>query len=493
MSGTGTVIAPGDIATGAGTGAGVENINPLLPGSGDPQVDAIELYRNVDGGGFWYQVPAAALQALPNQTATFITGADGNLYIANPGTTTTPGTWTVVDGVPDSQLNTQIFAPVGFLNSVPPVGLKDLEFFAGRLWGSVGSTLYYATGADDASLINVVENGVSAESWEPTNFIPFNAPIVRIVSVGAGLVVFTTTDTWVVVGSNLASFQPIRMLAGIGLGNYNGLCLDGSNITFYTRDRQCLQFNVNSAASEIGFLIGDLLEAVMNPTFVYLARHVKGSQDNAFYFGDGSTGWFRLNPNQYGASVNGEQTSLWSPFATIASAGGAGAIASVEVQPGIKELLVGAAFISPSTGKFITGTFPILNRDITVYADNGSTYTWSATIGSIMLALPGKLAEIESITTEMNASVSTQCKVSVLIDEISGTFENLTYITNDPPQLAASVSVLSNRFYLSEGTVPPIGRHMQIRLDSQLSSLNNDSEDELLAMTIRGALIEEQS
>ena len=710
LSGMGAAI------TQSGTGAGVKNVNPLLPGSGDPQVDAIELYRNVDGGGFWYQVPAKALQAVVGQTATFITGADGNIYIANPGTTTSPGTFTVVDGVPDSQLNTQIFAPVGFLNSVPPVGLKNLEFFAGRLWGSVGATLYYATGADDATLINVIENGVSAESWEPTNFIPFNSPIVRSVAVGAGLVVFTTTDVWIIAGSNLASFQPIRVLNNIGLGNYNGLCVDGSNVIFFTRDRQCLQFNVNAAASEIGFLIGDLLESQMNPLTCYLARHVKGSQDNAFYFGDGSTGWFRMNPNQYGASVNGEQTSLWSPFASITN--GAGAIASIEVQPGIKLLLIGnknginiapgpslgsgtitgnadayaligaiaafttsglgspqrraqftnftsstsnhptsvtipytaqpgdlvvcmlgcaqsdtlgcstdsgdtmlsisnhgsglnpnaaaamfyaanvkgsgtmtitatgAAFVLmgavvvysncgtsvsvahsdsvsaatnisagpvtvPTTGFTIqfavdqgngmasntfsptswnqlielaigtagspmpgnsgvnggiflaaadsgaggvnTGVSPIFNRDITVFTDAGLSYSWNATIGSIMLALPGKLAEIESITTEMNlgiaSPISTQCGVGVIIDEIAGPFETLTYIANDPPQLANSVTILSKRFYLSEGTIPPVGRHMQIQLTGAALS----TEDELLAITIRGCLIEEQS
>ena len=144
LTGSGAAI------TTSGTGAGLSNSNPLVTGTGDPQVDAIELYRNQDGGGFWYQVPPTLLT-----NATLITGADGKQYIANPGTQNSQGTWTVTDGVLDSQLNTQIFAPVGLLNSVPPQGLTNLEFFDGRLWGSVGGTLYYATGADDATLINV--------------------------------------------------------------------------------------------------------------------------------------------------------------------------------------------------------------------------------------------------------------------------------------------------------------------------------------------------
>ena len=493
LTGSGAAI------TTSGTGAGLSNSNPLVTGTGDPQVDAIELYRNQDGGGFWYQVPPTLLT-----NATLITGADGKQYIANPGTQNSQGTWTVTDGVLDSQLNTQIFAPVGLLNSVPPQGLTNLEFFDGRLWGSVGGTLYYATGADDATLINVNLNGVSAESWEPTNYIPFNSPIVRSIATGAGLIVFTSTDVWGVSGTSLANYTPTRLLTGIGLGNYNGACIDGSTIFMYTRDRQSLIFNVNMGCSELGFLIGDLIETNIKPQFAYLARHVKGSQDNAFYFGDGVTGWFRMNPNNFGASMQGEQTPIWSPFATITAGGdtpqGAGAIASVEVQPGIKLLLVGASTINQSTGAYTTGTFPILNRDITVFKDNGTSYSWNAVMGSLLLALPGKMAEIESITTEMRASNSTQVSVGILIDEIatgSGvSFEDITSVgnnpVNDPPQLNASVSVLSHRFYLSPGTVPPLGRHMQVQLTSAAAADTAGTKDEMLAITVRGAIIEEQ-
>lgn len=459
------------------TGVGMQTV-PSGPAGTDPQVDAIEVYRNTDGGGFWYQIPPS----LMTNTSGTIT-VNGVVYLKNPGTSASAGTWSFTDVVQDTQLNTQIFAPIAFLNSVPPPGLANLTYFDGRLWGSVNNFLYFSTAADDAILLNVLQNGVGPESWEPTNFIPFDSPIVRSVVTGVGLVVFTTTDVWVVVGTNLSNYNPVKILTGIGLGNYNGACVDGSIMMLYTRDRECLMFNVNSGASEIGFVIGDLIESAINPLQCYLARHVKGSQDNAFYFGDGSTGWFRLNPNQFGASTSGEQTPIWSPFATIAIDGGIDALASIEVQPGIKLLLVGRR----------AGNGPILNRDITVFSDSGTPYAWSATIGSIVLALPGKLAEIESITTQMTAAASTQCGVAVLIDEISGTFEMLGGTqfnpTNDPPQLAASTSVLSNRFYLSTGPTPPLGQHMQIQLTGTAAA----TKDELLSLTVRGALIEEQN
>lgn len=454
------------------TGTGMQ-ITPSGSASQDPQVDAIEVYRNVDGGGFWYQIPPSLMQGLSGT----ITDANGTVYLANPGTSTSPGTWSFIDIVQDSQLNTQIFAPIGFLNSTPPAGLTNLEFFDGRLWGSVANLLYFSTAVDDALTLNILQNGVGAESWVPTNVIPFNSRIVRSLSTGIGLLIFTTTDIWVISGTGFTNYNPIKVAAGIGLGDYNAICIDGSIMMLITRDRQCLMLNISSGFNEIGFVIGDKIESVINPNTAYLARHIKGSQDNAFYLGDGATGWFRLNPNQYGASAAGEQTPIWSPFATIT--GGCNALASIEVIPGTKELLVGAA----------SGTGPILKRSLTTFTDNGSAYTWFATIGSIVLTLPGELAAIESITTEMIASESTQCAVAVLIDEISGSFETLSISTNDPPQLAASSSVLSNRFFLSPGTVPPLGRHIQIKLSGGAVA----TQDEILALTIRGEILAEQS
>lgn len=475
-------MSPLSVSTGAFAGQAVTVTGPGMqttpsgPYSADPQVDAIEVYRNTDGGGFWFQIPPTLMQ---NMSGT-VTDANGNLYLANPGNANSTGTWSFIDVVPDTSLNTQIYAPIGFLNSPPPAGLNILEYWDGRVWGCVGNILYYSTAADDAALINVLQNGVSAESWEPTNVIPFDSSIVRIVATGAGLLVFTTTDVWGISGTNLSTYNPVKVLAGVGLGTYNGVVIDGSTLMLQTRDRQCLMMNVNSGVSEIGFVIGDVIENNINPLTAYLARHIKGSQDNAFYLGDGATGWFRLNPNQYGASTMGEQTPIWSPFATIT--GGCKALASIEVQPGIKQLLVGG-----------TGVGPVLTRSITAFSDNGTPYTWSATIGSILLALPGLLAVCESITTEMVASESTQCAVAVLLDEIAGTFENLPTssptMTNDPPQLSPSISVLANRFYLSTGSVPPVCRHMQVKLSGSAVA----TQDEVLSLTIRGEHIGEQS
>lgn len=458
-------------------GAGMQR-TPSGPYSQDPQVDTIAVYRNVDGGAFWYQVAV----------------------IPNPGNASTAGTWKFTDIATDDgvaasttyslnggpnvvfteRLNTEIFAPIGFLNSPPPAGLTNLAYNAGRMWGSVGSLLYYNTAADNAAALNITQNGVPPESWAPANIQPFDTQIVRSLPTAIGLLVFTFSDIWNEAGTNLATFNPTNIFPGHGIRSYNALAVDGSSILIYTSDRENLMINPSSGSVEVGFPIGDLLEDNVSPLTVYIARHISGSRDNAFYVADGLTGWFRLNPNQTGASASGEQTPVWSPFATISN--GCGAIASIETSPGIHQLLV---------GQTVTG--PVLVRNINTFTDNGTAYPWSATIGSIMLATPGKLAETESITTELDNSSAAQPSVGVLLDEIAGTFEVLPSIkpgmVNDPPQLPPSSSVLSNRFWLSAGTLPPICRHMQI----QLSGAPGSTKDELLALTVRGALVPEQA
>jgi len=414
--------------------------------STDPQVDQIIIYRNLDGGAFFFQV----------------------------GTTSNPaaGSWTFVDSTIDSGLNTQIFAPIGSLNNPPPAGLVDPMFHAGRSWGHVGSILYYSAGADNAAGLNILFNGVSAESWPALNTIPFDAPITRKITTGAGLLVWTTSDLWIVIGSDLSTFSPLKLLIGHGIRSWNAMDIDGSTIYAYLSDREFVTINPNVGSLEVGFPVGDTLEASFDPSVVYVTRHVAGSQDNAVFFGDGSTGWFRINPHQVGASLSGEQTPLWSPFATIV--GGCKALMTVETTPGAFQLLVGG-----------TGTGPVLVRSLTTFTDNGSTYAWSATMGSIVLATAGQLAEVESISTE---ALIVQPGIAVLLDEISGAFETLSNSVNDPPQLAASTTLFSNRFYLSQGTVPPLCRHMQIKLSGAATA----TKDELLSLTIRGALVAEQ-
>lgn len=451
---------PSNISPTVSTGAQTNVLITLSgPGSADPQVDEIAIYRNSDGGAFLFQLAT----------------------VPNPGGS---GTWQFTDmlvGVgasPDANLNTQIFAPIGLLNTPPPAGALDPVQHASRTWVHVGTTLFYSAGPDNAKLLNVTFNGVSAESFPPLNNIPLDSPIIRKISTQAGLLVWTTRDMWIVTGTDLNSFFPTKILPKHGISSWNALDIDGGNFYLYMSDKQYLTINPSTGSMEWGFVIGDTLEATFDPTKVYVARHIAGSTDNAMYLADGSTGWFRLNPNQPGASLSGEQVEAWSPKADFTGTiGGIGAVASVETLPGQYQLLVGQ-----------TTTGPVLVRSLTTFTDNGTAYAWSATIGSMVLATAGQLAETESVTTEMTG-VSTQATVAVLLDEISGSFETLSTSVNDPPQLAVSSSLLSNRFYLAQGATPPVCRHLQIKLSGTAVS----TKDEILSLSIRGALVPEQT
>jgi hypothetical protein len=107
-----------------------------------------------------------------------------------------------------------------------------------------------------------------------------------------------------------------------------------------------------------------------------------------------------------------------------------------------------------------------------------------------MLATPGKLAEVDSITTEMNntSNTSTQCSVGVLLDEISGSPETLVNNCQDPPGQIPSVTVRGRRFYLSNGPNCPVCRHIQVSVSGNAVA----TKDEMLGITVRGALVLEQ-
>lgn len=483
-------VSPISDSTGAQTLQNVLVSGTLMPSqnsgnaSHDPQVDLIAIFRNTDGGAFFYLL-ALIGNGSTNQSNLLAQGYNLiNTGVVGSTLFYTSTTFTYVDGTPDTSLTTSVFAPLGLLNTPPPAGLTNMEYFEGRMFGSVDNQIYYNTGADNYSLINENQNGVPAESWAGANLITLDSIVTRMVATGGGLLVFTQTDIWVITGTNILTggFNPTRAFANHGLLSYNALAKDGSYIWLYTADRQMLMLTPSAGSNEVGFPIGDKLEDTFDPRTVYIARHVAGSQDNAMYIADGSTGWHRLNPNQQGASMNGEQTPVWSPKANIV--GGCGAIASIQVTPGVHKLLVGQ-----------TGAGVVLNRDLNTFTDNGTPYEWFATIGTIVLVTPGELAEIESITTEMNNSTggnASQPRVGVLLDEISGKFEFLPNFVNDPPQLKTSTSVLSNRFYLIQGNVAPVCRHIQVQLEGSFSSVYGSTQDELLALTIRGAKVPEQ-
>jgi hypothetical protein len=256
---------------------------------------------------------------------------------------------------------------------------------------------------------------------------------------------------------------------------------------------------------------------LFDPASAFLAWHISGSDDKALFVADGSTGWYRLNP-----TPAPEAGMTWSPKANIAN--GCKAVQSVETSPGVHKLLLSPAAPDPNSFPlwdvdtfYFTGNNvhylgvaytalqnsvgvvpgspgaavfwsvdvpvgPILYRDLNASTDNNNTYTAFATIGSIVLTQPGKIAEVMFITCE-SLAVGTRPTVNVLLGEISGTFETVPRSSADPPQLPQSTTIFADRHYLSETQEPAWCRHMQL----QFSWTAENAANELLSYTIFGA------
>lgn len=414
------------------TGPVLGTIAVPLSGVGSANSDQVWIFRTADGGATLFFLAA----------------------ITNPGA---GNTWTYLDTNPDANLNEFIQAPINLGNNPPPTGLVSLCFHLGRIWGSVGNTVYYTRAADATA-------GSTLSSFPPANNIVFPSKVTKLYASGSGLLVFTVSDVYLVQwdGTSTTIIQVVPYLQGTGLLSPNAFDVNGALVYLHTADGQIVSFDPSSGVSEIGFPIGD--QITWNPGNTYLTWHVSGSADKAIFVGDGATGWFRCNP------TSAPESGLsWSPKATIA--GGIKAIQSIEVTPGVKRMLV-----APANGG------PILQRDLTVFTDNGTPYVAHATIGSIVLAQPGQMAELMFVTLDSTAAGSV-ATLGVRLDEIGGPFGTLTVSKNDPPQLVASSTLYGNRYYFSQTAQAAWCRHMQLDIQWPAEAFQN----ELLTYSIYGA------
>ncbi len=247
--------------------------------------------------------------------------------------------------------------------------------------------------------------------------------------------------------------------------------MNGADMGFFSSDKRFIVLNPSSGPSDVGFSIGNTLSSNIDPSLAYVTWHSSG-EDSAWFVADGSTGWYRVSP-----TPAPEQGITWSPPATIVA--GVKAVASIETSPGVHNLLLGPA----TTGA-------ILKRSITSWQDNTSNYAWFAVVGSHVLANPGQLAEVMFFTIE-SVATGTRPSLSVVFDEAvpmyTGPFSPLNEWTADPPTVAESTSIYSQRFYASQTGRPAVCRHMQYRIDAPPENY----QTEILSATIYGRLLVE--
>ena len=233
-------------------------------------------------------------------------------------------------------------------------------------------------------------------------------------------------------------------------------------------DARVLSLDPGAGMTHPGFPISDLFKANFSPSATFCTWHCDGN-DEGLFVADGSTGWHRMISN-----IAPEVGYAWSVKANIT--GGCSAVQSVEVSPGTKRLLVGPA-----------ASGPILQRDSTVNKDNGTAFVWNVAFGSLVLAQPGQVAEVDFVTAD-SGRTGARPTIGVLLGETSGTFETLYRSTNDPPLLPASKTLYNDRYYFRQNQEPVYCRHMQI----QFNWAAEDAHNELLAYTLFGAVHNER-
>jgi hypothetical protein len=431
-------------------------------GSADPQVDSIWLFRTTDGGGsnqMFFRT------SLPNPGAI--------AYIIN-------------DSNPDLNLNVFIQAPQASSANPPPIGTTALTYHLGKIFYAVGNMMGWSAGAESAF------NGNTA--FPPLNNFILPSLIERFVPLTIGLLIFTTSGVYFSGIGGANSDQPLApapWMAGKvgGLMSYNALDVVGSTIYIVNSKKMCKAVEISAGESEVGFPVGDVLagkSAVpvlagvsstgLNPATVYVSYHEQDSTDTGLYLATpgnaGSAWWMRMN-----ATPAPETGLVWSPPAV--SAQGYSAVQSVETSPGIHQLLMGP----PAAGG------PILFRDPTTNADNGTSFTAYADIGALVLAFGGQAALLYFITTDCIA-IGSRPTVSVLLQNLGGHANMGTYgavlplYTADPPQLgpAESATVYNDRWWLSGTQQPAYCRYMTLEIAWPAENYPN----ELLSYTLFG-------
>lgn len=423
---------------------------PVIQGPGliNPYWDTIVLWRTVQGGSLLMYD-----DEFPNPGA-------GQTWIytdttQDPSSTTTPQS---------GQLNFLITAPINSTNDPPPAGFLPQAYYLNRIWGFVGNILRWSGGPDTIT-------GSGNESFPPLNQTTFPSLGVACWPTSIGLICFTKSDIWVVLGQGTSTspFYVVNFQQGVGLATQDAFCVNGSTGYAMLVSGQVVSMDPGAGETEVGFPIGDQFDQLYTPANTYCAWHQGASRDMALYVADGALGWFRM-----AAVAAPESGNVWSNRALIQ--GGVKAIASLEIQPGIRRLLLGPA----TTG-------PILIRDLTTNLDNATPYLANAEIGSIQLAQPGLTVGVQFITTEEMTFTgpSTAAVVSVLFDEIAGTFRTLRNITKDPPNLAPSQSIKSQRCWVSQDpNTVQWARHMMVEIGWPPENFPN----ELLTYTIYGRL-----
>lgn len=445
---SGEISNASPLSSGTGPFSNASYVGVTLVASSDPQVDQIHVYRTTDSNG-------------------------GNQFFELPNSPFANANATIQDTAADTSLQVTSQAEINLGNTPPPTQLTNLEYFAGRMWGSVNNVLMASTGPETIS-------GTAPNSnWNPLFQWVIPQPIIRNVRWTNGMIVFTVDDSYIVRGTDISNYTVNEFVKDFGIRSYNAVDTDGTNLYVFTSDRQFILVSA-SGAQDIGLAIADQLLNV-DPSQCYVKVNRYGLDSIVRILDTVNNVYYDFNLNQQCWNLPG---ILQMPSCT--------AMGSIETSPGVWRLLL----CSTSSG-----TSTLAYRDINNFLDLGTGYKPNAVFGSIQLADPGALAKFGGrggFTLEYTNAGSAPTLLVLPNDigadltqpvgsQIVGKFVSLTVGGNpvpDPPTLGAQpVNYRSLRYYWSVGkNLSAYVRHLQF----ELSAPNENKATELIGFCIFG-------
>jgi len=374
----------------------------LIP-SLDPQVTNIHVYRTTDGGGNpFFELPTSPY---PNVDQT------------------------ITDNAPDNELQIANICPDPHFNDPPPFGMVDPVWFAGRLWAHRHHQLFFASGPD-------ISMGNGEEAWYPVYEFAVPTEIIRKFPTPNGMILMCVDDILIVRGISTFSFTVNDFAKDLGMRTWTAGDSDGTNIYFYSSDRQFLLLAPNGF-TPISANIADQIE-IVDPRKAYVAMFRYTAKDNMVFVADGSTFIYPYN----------QELQAWGVRQRPVQ--GVNAIGTVETMPGVFQFWRSRMAASGSM---------ISRRDLNSWIDEDTPYPCFVIFGPIPVADFLTLAQMRDIVLT-RSTTNSQVFVSVLANEIfpmaGSQFEILQVSSTEPPELSAtpSLSYTSHRYTWKSAPLP---------------------------------------
>lgn len=383
-SSTGHISSPSTASASSGSGSSVK-FTFTGNTTSDAQVDKVRLFRTVDGGSIFFELPASPIAY---------------------------ATWTVSgyeDNTADSALTSSV-APLVNQNNRPTASF-DPVWFANRIWTHANDTLTYS---DFEELVR----GVEEEAFASTNTRFMGREIIAKRVAGEYLLIMSADVIWRIYGDTLATFRLDTLANGKGCLNraaaiaFEGLVawLDSSSTVWVTD-------GTPAGMKEISYPIRTDIASINHATAA-LAYHSTGNAR-----------WLILMDGTGGKLyVFDLDTQQWMPPWPIE---GITAIYSGQTALATYRLFLGR------TGK------PL--RQDTNYQDDGANYTASATAHLMDIVPPDNPSQygvVDHIEVETGTAVPASVKFLTDEDPDSGTYIATDSSGNNPPNRTQGTSLV---------------------------------------------------